>query len=108
VAFLIFDASLKLLQLPPALESSAQLGFNAETVFTIGMIQVLCLIVYLVPRTRVLGALLWTGYLGGAIVTHLRLGNPLFSHTLFPVYVAALLWAHPWVNDARVRSLIWN
>lgn len=106
VAFLIFDVSLKLLQLPAALEVSTQLGFAAESVFTIGMIEVLCLITYLVPRTRVFGAILWTGYLGGAIVTHLRLGHPLLSHTLFPIYVALLLWAQPWVSDGRLRALL--
>ncbi|GEM_PF-506183 len=106
VAFLLFDVSLKLLQVPAALEASAQLGFGTEAVFTIGMIQVICLIAYLIPRTRLLGALLWTGYLGGAIATHLRVGSPLFSHVLFPAYVALLLWAYPWVSDARLRSML--
>jgi hypothetical protein len=65
-----------------------------------------CLVVYLIPRTAVLGAILWTGYLGGAIATHVRVGNPLFSHLLFPVYVAALLWAGLWLRDERVRAVL--
>jgi hypothetical protein len=60
----------------------------------------------LIPRTAPLGALLWTGYLGGAIATHVRVGNPLFSHTLFPIYVAALLWGSLWLRDRRVRGLL--
>jgi hypothetical protein len=62
-------------------------------------------VTYLIPRTAVLGAILWTGYLGGAIAIHLRVGNPLFSHTLFPIYVAAFLWAGLWLRDRRVRAL---
>jgi hypothetical protein len=62
-------------------------------------------VLYLVPRTAPLGAVLWTGYLGGAIATHLRLDNPLFSHVLFPIYVAALLWGGLYLRDARVRDL---
>jgi hypothetical protein len=65
-----------------------------------------CLILYVIPRTAPLGAVLWTGYLGGAIATHLRLDNPLFSHTLFPIYVAALLWGGLYLRDARVRALV--
>ena len=68
--------------------------------------QLACLILYLVPRTAPLGAVLWTGYLGGAIATHVRVGNPLFSHTLFPIYVAAMLWGGLWLRDARVRRLL--
>jgi hypothetical protein len=62
--------------------------------------------VYLVPRTAVVGAVLWTGYLGGAIATHVRVGNPLLSHTLFPIYVAVLLWGGLYLRDSRVKSLI--
>jgi hypothetical protein len=65
-----------------------------------------CLIIYVVPRTAPLGAILWTGYLGGAIATHVRVGNPLASHTLFPIYVAALLWGGLWLRDRRVRGLL--
>jgi hypothetical protein len=76
-----------------------------SSLITIGLIQVVCLAVYLLPRTAILGAVLWTGYLGGAIATHVRVGNPLFSHILFPIYVAALLWGGLWLRDRRLRGV---
>jgi len=69
-------------------------------------VQLVCLAVYLVPRTAVLGAVLWTGYLGGAIATHVRVGNPLFSHVLFPIYVAAFIWGSLWLREPRLRALL--
>jgi hypothetical protein len=62
--------------------------------------------VYLVPRTSLVGAVLWTGYLGGAIATHVRVGSPLLTHTLFPIYVAALVWGGLWLRDSRLRALL--
>ena len=104
--FLLVDATVKVLELPPALEGTTQLGYPASVVFGLGMLQLACLVMYLVPRTSVLGAVLWTGYLGGAVATHVRVGNPLFTHTLFPIYVAALLWGGLWLRDERVRSVL--
>src|SRR5439155_21001041 len=92
IVFLRVDAAVKVLELPPAVEGTAQLGYPTSVVFGLGMLQLACLVLYLVPRTSVLGAVLWTGYLGGAVATHVRVGNPLFTHTLFPIYAAALLW----------------
>ncbi len=106
VLFLTFDAALKLLRLPMAIEGTTQLGYPAGVVLPIGLVQVVCLVLYVVPRTSVLGAVLWTGYLGGAIATHVRLGNPLFTHVLFPVYVALLLWGGLWLRDSRLRALL--
>ncbi|MBC8166398.1 MAG: DoxX family protein [Bryobacteraceae bacterium] len=106
VVFLTFDATIKLLALPIAVDATTQLGYPASTIFGIGLIQLVCLAIHLNPRTAVIGAVLWTGYLGGAVATHLRVGGPLFSHTLFPVYVAALLWAGLWLRDRRVSALI--
>ena len=106
VLFLAFDAVIKLTQLPMAIQGTTDLGYPASVVLPLGLIQVLCLIVYLIPRTSVLGAILWTGYLGGAIATHVRLGNPLFTHKLFPIYVAALLWGGLYLRDRRVRALL--
>jgi hypothetical protein len=105
VLFLAFDASMKLLQVEAAVKGSAELGYSPDIVFSLGVLQAICLVVYLVPRTAVLGAVLWTGYLGGAIATHVRIGNPLFTHELFPIYVALLLWGGLWLRDARLRSL---
>jgi hypothetical protein len=106
VLFLAMDAAMKLLQLPAAVEGTTQLGYPAAVILPIGIIQLACLVLYLVPRTAVLGAILWTGYLGGAIATHVRVGNPLFTHVLFPIYVAALLWGGLWLRDRRVRALL--
>src|SRR5262245_59192835 len=106
VLFLAFDAAMKLLATAPAVETTGQLGYPASTLLPIGIIQIVCLALYLIPRTAVLGAVLWTGYLGGAIATHVRVGSPLFSHILFPIYVAALLWGGLWLRDRRVAAMI--
>lgn len=104
ILFLMFDAGMKLFRLPVAIQGTTQLGYPEGVVFWLGVIQLVCLILYVVPRTALLGAVLWTGYLGGAIATHVRLGNPLFSHILFPLYVAAFLWGGLWLRDARLRA----
>lgn len=106
VAFLTMDAVMKLFALPMAVQATVELGYPAGTVVGIGLLQVVCLAFYLIPRTAVLGAVLWTGYLGGAIATHVRVESPLFTHTLFPIYVAALLWVGLWLRDRRVGALI--
>jgi hypothetical protein len=106
VAFLLFDTAMKLLKLAPAVEGTASLGYPANSVFGIGLLEAICLAAFLVPRTRILGAILLTGYLGGAIATHVRLENPLFTHILFPTYVAALIWGGLFLLDTRVRALV--
>ena len=106
VLFLLFDAGIKVLKLPFAVEATTQLGYPASTIVPIGLLEIGCLILYLVPRTSVLGAILWTGYLGGAVATHVRAGSPLLGFTLFPTYVAALLWAGLWLRDDRVRAVL--
>jgi DoxX-like family len=105
VLFLLFDATLKVLQLPVAVQGTRELGYPESVILGLGIVQLVCLVLYLVPRTSVLGAVLWTGYLGGAVATHVRIGHPLFSHVLFPVYVAALLWAGLWLRDERLRAV---
>ena len=104
--FLTFDTVLKVLQLAPAMEGTTQLGYRSESVLTIGVIELVCLALFLVPQTSVFGALLLTGYLGGAIATHVRVGNPLFSHVLFPIYVALLLWGGLYLREPRLRELL--
>jgi len=106
VLFLTMDAAMKVMQIPAAVKGTAELGYPAGVLLPLGIIQLVCLALYLVPRTRVLGAILWTGYLGGAVATHVRVGNPLFSHILFPVYVAALLWGGLYLRDARLRAIL--
>lgn len=106
VLFLALDALMKLLQLAPAMEGTVLLGYPPGVVLPLGVLQAVCLLLYVVPRTRVLGAVLWTGYLGGAVATHVRLGNPWLSHVLFPVFLGGLLWLGLWLRDARVRRLL--
>ncbi|MEJ7812221.1 MAG: DoxX family protein [Gemmatimonadaceae bacterium] len=106
VLFLAFDAAIKLAGVKEAVAGTVQLGFAPHHLPIIGMIEVVCLVLYLAPRTAPLGAVLWTDYFGGAIATHLRLDNPLFTHILFPVYVAALVWGGLYLRDARVRALL--
>jgi len=103
---LTFDAGAKIARLKPVIEGTVQLGYPASTVLPIGLVLLACVIVYLIPRTAPLGAVLLTGYLGGAIATHVRVGNPLFTHILAPIYVAALLWSGLYLRDARVRAAI--
>lgn len=106
VLFLVVDSAFKLVQSAAAVEGTAQLGYPANSVLGIGIIEFVCLILYIVPRTSVLGAVLFTGYLGGAIATHVRLANPLFTHILFPVYIAALLWGGLYLREDRLRELL--
>lgn len=106
VLFLLVDAGMKLLRLPPAVQGTTELGYPADVIVTIGLIQLACLALYLLPRTALVGAILWTGYLGGAVATHVRVDSPLLSHTLFPIYVALLLWAGLWLRDDRLRAAL--
>ncbi|MDI1432498.1 DoxX family protein [Polyangium sorediatum] len=105
VAFLLFDVSLKLMAPPEVLTAHEQLGFPPGLARSLGSLLLACVVTYVIPRTSFLGAILLTGYLGGAIATHVRVGNPLFSHVLFPVYVAAFLWGGLFLRDARLREL---
>jgi hypothetical protein len=105
VLFLIFDGVLKVLELAPAVEATVQLGYPADLVPVIGMIQLACLALYVIPRTAVLGAIMLTGYLGGAIATHLRVESGLFS-LIFPILIAVLIWGGLFLRDARLRTLI--
>jgi hypothetical protein len=95
----------KLLHLPIAEETMAQLGWPPGYAFMIGIIELGCLVLYLIPRTSVLGAVLMMGLLGGAIATHIRAGSPLFSHVLFSVYLALFMWGGLWLRDPRLRAL---
>ena len=107
VAFLIFDSVGKLLEVQPVIESEPkQLGYPPDIVFGLGVTLLSCVLAYLVPRTSVLGAVLLTGYLGGAVATHVRVGNPLFTHVLFPTLFAALLWGGLVLRDARLRAFL--
>ena len=105
VLFLLFDAVIKILKMPFAVDATVQLGYPGSLVLTIGIIELICTLLYVIPSTSILGVVLLTGYLGGAVATHLRHGDPLFSHVLFPTYIGALLWGGLLLREARLRSL---
>jgi DoxX-like family len=104
--FLLFDSVTKLLRLPFVVEATEQMGFPASTVPIIGGTLLVCLALYLIPRTAVLGAVLLTGYLGGAVCAQLRLEAPLFSTLLFPVYTGVLVWLGLYLRSAALRALV--
>jgi hypothetical protein len=106
VLFLIFDVTIKLIGHPAVAEASAELGLPQNASKPIALVLLACLALYVVKRTAPLGAVLLTGYLGGAVLVHVRVGSPLFSHMLFPIYVGAMLWAGLYLRDARVRRLV--
>lgn len=106
--FWIMDAAMKLAGLPQVAETMGPLGWPTDpaTILTLGLIQAACLVLYVVPRTAILGAILLTAYLGGAIATHARVGSPLPSHTLFGVYVGLVTWGGLWFRLPGLRALI--
>jgi hypothetical protein len=106
IAFLLFDGAIKLVPLQVVLDTSAQLGLPADATSAriLGAMTLLCTLLYAIPRTSILGAILLTGYLGGAIATHFRVGSPLFSHLLFGVYLGLFAWGglflrYPWLRQ---------
>ncbi len=106
VLFLVFDTSLKLVKARPVLETMPTLGWPASSAVPLGSILLCCTILDVIPRTSVLGAILLTGYFGGAIATQWRVGNPLFSFILFPTYLGILMWGGLYLRDLRVRVVI--
>lgn len=106
VLFLLFDTTIKLAVIQPVVESFGQIGWPVHLAPTLGAVELLCLVLYLVPRTTPLGALLLTAYLGGAVATHARIESPLVTHTLFPVYVALLLWAGLLLRRPHLRGIL--
>ena len=107
VLFLLMDSGMKLAAIQPVLEAGQQIGFpGAAMARKLGAVLLLCTLLYVWPRTSVLGAILVTAFLGGAVATHVRLGNPLFSHVLFGVYVGVLMWAGLVLREPRLRALL--
>ncbi|MBB3038342.1 DoxX family protein [Hoyosella altamirensis] len=104
--FLLFDSVIKIFTVESAFEGANNLGWTIEQMPTVGWILLVCLVLYLVPRTELAGAILLTGYLGGAIATHLRVESPLLSHTLFPIYVAIFIWAGLLLRSGSARRIL--
>jgi hypothetical protein len=104
--FLLFDGVMKLFQPLPVTKAMTQLGFPSHLFVPIGVILLICTALYALPATSVLGSMLLTGYLGGAVVSQMRIGASLFGSTLFPIYFAVLLWAGIYLREPRLRALI--
>src|SRR6266498_1359144 len=104
--FLLADGIGKLVKPEPVVEGTVKLGYPESVLVPLGIVLLTCTILYVIPRTSALGAILLTGYLGGAVATHVRVGNPIFTHILFPVYLGVLIWGGLYLRDYRVRSLI--
>jgi len=106
VLLLVLDGVMKFFKLKPVVDAFAHLGIPIELDFAIGTLLLLCTLLYAVPATSILGAILLTGYLGGAVMSHLRAGDPLFTHVLFPTYLGSLIWLGLYLRDPRLRVLI--
>lgn len=105
ILFMLFDAVGKLVKVRPVIESTTQLGYPEGSIRLLGVLGLVSTVAYLIPRTALLGAVLLTGFLGGAIATHVRVGNPLLSHALFPAYLAVMIWGGLLLRDGRLRQL---
>jgi hypothetical protein len=106
IAFLLMDAIMKFVIPPAVVKGMADSGWPLHFSVTLGIILMTCIIFYTIPRTSVLGAILLTGYLGGAVASNLRLELPLFTHVLFPVYVGVLAWGGLFFRESKLRDLI--
>jgi hypothetical protein len=106
ILFLLFDSFGKLAKAQQVIEGTLKLGYPESSIVPIGIILLVCTILYAIPRTAVLGAVLLTGYLGGAVATNLRVGAPLLLYILFPIYVAAFVWGGIYLREDRLRELL--
>ncbi len=104
--FLLMDAVGKLFKPEPVVTGTIELGYPETVIVPLGITLLICTILYAIPMTSILGAVLLTGYLGGAVATHVRVGNPVFTHMLFPVYLGIMIWLGLYLRDVRLRSLI--
>jgi len=105
ILFMVTDALFKFLITPEAVEATAQLGYEQHHFIPMGVLALTCTLLYAIPRTAILGAVLMSAYYGGAIATHFRVDNPLFSHMLFPVYLAVLMWGGLWLRDRTLQQV---
>lgn len=108
ILFLLFDGAIKLVPIAPVTETLTALGWPATDTLArgLGVLTLLCTLLYATPQTSVLGAILLTGLLGGAMATHLRVGNPIFTHLLFGLYLGLMAWGGLWLRDPRLRRMI--
>lgn len=105
VLFMLFDATIHLMKPAPVVDAFNRLGYPLSASVGIGILELLCLLAYAIPRTALLGAVLLTGLLGGAISTHVRAGSPAFEAYIFPAMLALMIWGGVWLRDPRLRAL---
>jgi hypothetical protein len=108
IVFMLFDGAIKLVPWPIVTETMEKIGYGSSESLarTLGVITVACTVLYAIPPTSIVGAILLTGYLGGAMASHVRIGSPLFTHTLFGLYLGLMVWGGLWLRDRSLRSLI--
>ena len=108
VLFLLFDGAIKLVPWPIVTETMDRIGYGSSETFarSLGLITIVCTVLYTIPPTSIVGAILLTGYLGGAMASHVRIGSPLFSHMLFGFYLGLMVWGGLWLRDRSLRALI--
>lgn len=105
ILFMLFDSIMKFVKPPEVIKGTVDLGYAEHHLPVLGTLGLVSTLLYLFPRTTILGAVLLTGYFGGAVATHVRLDNPLFTHVLFTVYLGILLWGGLWLRNAKLREL---
>jgi hypothetical protein len=108
IVFMLFDGAIKLVPWPIVTETMEKIGYGSSESLarTLGVITVACTVLYAIPPTSIVGAILLTGYLGGAMASHLRIGSPLFTHTLFGLYLGLMVWGGLWLRDRSLRTLL--
>lgn len=106
ILFLVFDSIGKIVRVEPVVQGTVELGYPDTVLVPLGLVLLASTILYAIPATAVLGAILLTGYLGGAVATHVRVSHPLMTHTLFPVWLGVALWGALWLRDPRLRALV--
>jgi hypothetical protein len=106
VLFLLFDVTLKFIKPEAVIKGTTDLGYSVTQITPLAIVLLICTLLYVLPMTQVLGAILLTGYLGGAVATHVRHGDPLFSHILFPTYLGAFLWLGLYLRDPALRNFV--
>jgi hypothetical protein len=104
--FLLMDGVMKVMKPDFVVKATVEMGYPENVIFGLGIVVLICVILYAIPKTTILGAILLTGYLGGAVATHVRHGDPLFSHVLSPVYFAILLWGGLYLREPRLSALV--
>ena len=108
IVFMLFDGAIKLVPWPVVTEAMDRIGYGSSESLarSLGIITIACTVLYAIPPTSIVGAILLTGYLGGAIASHVRIGSPLFSHILFGLYLGLMVWGGLWLRNRSLRALI--